>query len=1029
MRVANRPYRSRLVRFVFTLLVASIISTVCSTTSFGQGNQGGGNQGGNQGGGNQGGGNQGGGNQGGGVRPSRKYPADRYYAGRRLLADGEYKDAAEVFRRSMSDGLKIGNIGWIDFVCYHAMIGETLYQAGEYHTALAQYNLAIETLLRFPRFLTTLQTPQNALNRQPVPRQPNWGPRTRRAQLSGLDRHLPSTVRSPGFLTLPGGGSAVNFDNRVSYMLDAGEVTRCASLALFRRRELMGPACSKHPYTRTIQATLSSATNVLPNHWTTAWYNSMLGMALANGDDKEAALNALQASLLIEGRFDHPATPIALMGIGQLFMEQGAYQQASVSFLEATYPAVEYRQYVTLGDAFHRATLAHIAQQSGKTYDPVVAAVTWAGRERGTDHLLASLILDATDSTMEVTGVQTLKMMDTWVNQADGLMKRNELRLGILGQRALYHKTRIQLRAGKVAAGEKFFSDLMAHKRKSSLWLYQISLVDEMLAKGVISPRIASDLYEIVLRVPMPNDWVHQPTEALTVLLNPSLRSFERWFEITMSREKYEAAMVIADEIRRRRFFQTLPLGGRLMGLRWVMGASPDALGKAGLAERQTFVARFPNLAQWQTEEEAVRRSLHLGQLVPNDETEAAEQVKLLQQFAAIAVSGEAALIQIATERVPSSLNFPPPAQIDAIKDGLGQRKLVLSFFATSRAVYGFALDNGKYGAWQISSPNKLRAEVAALLQSIGNYNKNSEIGDKALKADWQSLSMPLFARLTNSSGPVDWSKYDELVIIPDGILWYLPFEMLTTSAEDPQPLLSNVRIRYSPTLALAVPSARPIRNHGDTLLKTGSLFPGEDDDVIQARAERLSMVVPNTYHVNQLPAPSTVFAPFVDRAVIYLDLEEKGGALPYAWSPFSGERGVGIVDWMRLPWGAPDQLVLPGFHTNAESGLKSRASGDEIFLAACGLMASGSRSVLLSRWRVGGSSTESLISEYVQELPYRSAPESWQRSVELFRSTELDPMSEPRMQSGAVQHAMTAEHPFFWAGYMLIDDGGKITK
>jgi hypothetical protein len=675
--------------------------------------------------------------------------------------------------------------------------------------------------------------------------------------------------------------------------------------------------------------------------------------------------------------------------------------------------------------------MAHIAQQTGKTYDPVVAAVGWAGaqpRQRDTNHLVASLIHHAVDSTMEVTGAGTLATMDDWVNQADALMNRTPMRAGIFGQRALYHKTRIQLRAGKVAAGNKFFADLMDHKRKSSLWLYQISLVDEMLGGGSISPRIASDLYEIVLRPPTPNDWISQPTESLTVLLNPSLQSFERWFEITMGREKYESAMVIADEIRRRRFFETLPLGGRLMGLRWVLGANPEALGRAGMAERQTFIARFPNLSQWQTEEEAVRRSLVLAPPVPNDEAGAADQLKLLKQLAAISVSGEAALTQIAAERVPGSLVFPPPAHIDTIKEGLGQGKLVLSFFATSRAVYGFALDNGKYGAWQVASPNKLRAEVSTLLREIGNYGKNNEIGDKAFDADWQALSAQLFARLTNSNGPVDWSKYDELVIVPDGILWYLPFEMLTTSAENPQPLLSQVRIRYSPTLALAVPNARPIRSNGDTLLKVGSLFPGEDEDVIEARAERLSTVVPNTFLVNQLPAPSTVFAPIVDRAVIYLDLEESGARLPYAWSPFKGER-VGVNDWMMLPWGAPDQLVLPGFHTNAESGLKSSASGDEIFLASLGLMASGTRSILLSRWRVGGNSTEDLVREYVQELPFRTAPEAWQRSVELFRSTELDPMSEPRIQAGALKHAMPAEHPFFWAGYMLIDDGGKIVK
>lgn len=978
----------------------------------------------------QGGGNQGG-HQGGGIgnpRGQRKYPADPYYFGKRLLADGEYEDAARAFRQSRSRGLKIGNIGWVDYVCYHAMLGETLYQAGEFHAALAEYNLAIETLLRFPRFLTTMTTPVNGLTKQPVPRQPTWGPRTRRAQLSGLNRHLQSTVRSPGFTALPGGGQGVNLDNRMIYLLDAGEVTRCASLALFRRRELMGEACAKHPYTQTILTTLSSATNVLPNHWTTAWYKCILGMAQANGDDKAAAIGTLQQSLMIEGQYDHPATSIALIGVGQLFMEQGAYQQATTAFLEATYPAVEYYQFVILAEAFHRASLAHIAQQSGRPFDAVVSAVGWIGNEDDVDHLAASLILDATDTTMEV-GSGSLQTMDNWVNQADSLMNRTPMRVGLLGQRALYHKSRIQLRAGKVAAGSKYFNDLMAHKRKSSLWLYHVSLVDEMLAKGAISPRIATDLYASLLRVPTPNDWLLQPTEAMAVLLFPNMRSFENWFEISVSSEKFETAMVIADEIRRRRFFQTLPLGGRLLGLRWVLGATPAALGQAGIAERQSLTARFPEITDWQRQEDAIRRTLETAHLLPADEAEAAQQKQALEQLAALAAQGEAALTKIATERVPSTLVFPPAPQIDTIKEGLGRRTMVLSFFATSRAVYGFALDNGRYAAWQVAAPARLRAEVGTLLREMGNYGKNNEIGDKAFKFDWRGGSAELFARLTNSTGAVDWSKYDELVIIPDGILWYLPFEMLATSTEDPQPLISSVRIRYSPTLALAVPSARPIRNHGETLLRVGRLFPGETDEEVAARLERLAASVPKAYPANQLPAPSPFFSPIVDRAVIYADLDERGVSLPYQWSPFGGESGVGVTNWMALPWGSPDQIILPGFHTNAESGLKSRGTGDEIFLAACGLMASGTRSILISRWRVAGTSTEDLVREYVQELPYRPASAAWQRSVELFRSSELDPMGEPRVQSGALKHAATADHPFFWAGYMLIDDGGKITE
>ena len=50
------------------------------------------------------------------------------------------------------------------------------------------------------------------------------------------------------------------------------------------------------------------------------------------------------------------------------------------------------------------------------------------------------------------------------------------------------------------------------------------------------------------------------------------------------------------------------------------------------------------------------------------------------------------------------------------------------------------------------------------------------------------------------------------------------------------------------------------------------------------------------------------------------------------------------------------DQVVLPGFHTPAETGLKRTATGEEMFQAVCGLMASGCRTVVLSRSRIRGA-------------------------------------------------------------------------
>jgi hypothetical protein len=136
------------------------------------------------------------------------------------------------------------------------------------------------------------------------------------------------------------------------------------------------------------------------------------------------------------------------------------------------------------------------------------------------------------------------------------------------------------------------------------------------------------------------------------------------------------------------------------------------------------------------------------------------------------------------------------------------------------------------------------------------------------------------------------------------------------------------------------------------------------------------------------------------------------------------GKPGATLDSWIALPWGAPQQMVMPGFHTAAEDGLKRRTNGDEMFLAVTGLMATGTRTILLSRWRTGGQTSYDLIREFTQELPYSSAADAWQRSVQLIRAAELDLVREPRVKEERLDRAPNADHPFFWSGYLLVDTG-----
>lgn len=104
-------------------------------------------------------------------------------------------------------------------------------------------------------------------------------------------------------------------------------------------------------------------------------------------------------------------------------------------------------------------------------------------------------------------------------------------------------------------------------------------------------------------------------------------------------------------------------------------------------------------------------------------------------------------------------------------------------------------------------------------------------------------------------------------------------------------------------------------------------------------------------------------------------------------------------------------------------------ALGSDIFMAVTDLLASGARTAIVSRWRMGGKITVDLIEEFLRDASTGDTPasESWQRSVSIVIDEEPDLQLEPRMKIDPRCIPADASHPLFWAGYLLADCGQGI--
>jgi hypothetical protein len=567
-----------------------------------------------------------------------------------------------------------------------------------------------------------------------------------------------------------------------------------------------------------------------------------------------------------------------------------------------------------------------------------------------------------------------------------------------------------------------------------SLWLFHITLVDNLYRSGKLKDRVACTLYERVLRDPVGADWMIQPLEALSVLVAPHELVFEHWFDANLARKEVERAVEITDIIRRHRFLVKTQFGGRSIALRWLLESPPETLDPKAALVRRDIVLQYPEYEARNAQVKQLRANLSAMPLVNDDPAAKKAQAETLASLARLSLEQEALLRQIAVRREPAPLVFPPLVSTKALQQSLPDNQAALIFYASSRAVYGFLLGKNGYSAWRVIRPTALASQVKKLLRDMGNYEANRvvplpELADDAWKRTAAQVAEEMFRTSAGAQRAQIAPNVQELVIVPDGMLWYLPFESLSLSVggQEPRPLISLAKIRYAPFASMASVDKRPRRRAANTAVVVGRLYPGNGREA-QTRAafEELSQAMPGTVALqSELPAPSSVYSVLFDRLLVLDDVAPAD--TPYTWTPVTTDRGAGATldSWLPLPWGGPEVAVFPGFHTSAESALKERSpDGSEVFHAVCGLMASGARTVVLARWRTGGKSALDQVREFTQEFPHSTASEAWQRSVFLAYDADLVPDLEPRIQVSGNEAAIKTSHPFFWAGMMMVDSG-----
>ncbi len=987
-----------------------------------------------------------------------------------LLQNGDFVKALEAFNNDLRRAFKVPTADgqqflWLDSICYWTMLGETHYQMGRYDEAVQAFSHAVQIYLNNSDWLknVTFVGAPTTKPRVPMP----WGVSTRKGEIGIFSQcGFQILQESVNILNLGNRGTAISQEKQLT-TIHAGEIIRCLGHAIRRRAEIQGPLAKYDPMTKDLVQILGGRP-CPPNHFTGTWVDVLYGLALAAIGDDATAAPELEKGLLMNGMFDHQLTPIALMELGSIAQRAGKSDEAVNMFFEASLSCATNLDYILLEESFRSMANAQKRLDKTKPCLPCRAALAFFSNERKTSPLVVVTLQQ--EVAEDALTANQLPVAAELLTKAEGLMRQRTMADSRYGARNLFLGAMLSYLvawndyvAGKPASpaiGDKKLETALNFMRTGSLWIYQLTALDmlfqsaQISTRGPITARIADEIYEFLLRDPTDFDWVTQPMDSLAVMTFVPPSAYQRWFYLAVQRGDREKAFDISELARRAKFYSLFKLGPRLLSLR-ILFESSDNVSQEMLLERQSLTLDFATFGALSSKVADIKKQLLMLPIVPKNQAQADQQKNLLADLEKASAAQELMLRPIALSRTKAPNAFPPILKLEKIRSELPEKTAILVFTESQGDLYGFLVDKRNLSMWLVANdPRKppLRKLITDFLEELGNKDANRALPLKELtdpEAKWKKAGNELLKRLL---GEQRQASFTDLVIVPTGALWYVPFEaMCVPIGQELRPMIAAgdtpLTIRYAPTASLGVPVKNSRSQSADTLVAYGKLNSKDAptaaldavDRYTKAGIPRLipmpSIASEPTFR--EFPGSASVFATQIRQLVVLDDVPMSRTNNPLDWTPFNGDKAKlqnTVATWLNLPWGGPSLVVMPGFHSPAENGLKMartatqkiEPNGDDLFFNSLVLEACGAKTVLMSRWKTGGRASYDLVGEFLKNYQTLPAAEAWRQALLTVGGNPLDLSQEPRVKANPGDPVPTAANPFFWGAFILIDRGEK---
>ncbi|WP_168566733.1 CHAT domain-containing protein [Crateriforma spongiae] len=940
-----------------------------------------------------------------GSEPSGTYPNEFYYVALQDYRNGDLELAMDRFDVALGRCRRDINGRWIDSIPVLAMTAECHWHAGNLPACRAALDQVFQLVARHRGWLGRVDWDQ--LVQPGAVRSPTRGLWPEAAAVRVLTLSRKTSFLSGEQATEQRIAQGGSFEQLNIKSIDAVEVMRGIALASFRRRVLMGPLSNQDPL----------GTDALESTKYPSELNSVLGKTLIGSMRACERLGVMDDGRVMSDVSKYSTVQGGVHPLAGALMLCDAYATAGTDNWSAT-PA-KARMTANAAAALEQPELVGEAAQLAAgcaTSANAVAVATFcktAALAIGRESRLAALhcLVAAADAAVTAgdaaSALELIRQAQTLSSRRDVVQPRIDAYGAYVASRlAALQGTTLQSTGSGASKLDQSLASLskfaLNHSfgRRSVTSMPRVSQLS-LIVQATTATRGATAGDEALQRycAAAPAEvWRRDPVDAMAITMLDKSTALDLWLRLAANDTDGREFLRRLDVVLADRFLRHLPLGGRIAQVRQLATAPETIL--------PTEAVKF--LADAGPVFDPLRNAA--GQAVPLDAD--AATVKGNQQ--------EVLATQIALNRGTLPRVIPAPADPTPLADQIPAGRALVTFTRVGTGVIATLTFQGETDIWAVAGANRLGNEVAMVLREIGAMKSR---GKRLPENDnWKSAAGKLAKRLFPDSRIEDLKGLQEVVIVPDGLLWYLPFELLPVDEADDVMLGDALSVRYATTPGSAFHPTAPTAANGPIAFVGGSFFQPQDRQANEAAIESVLGRLEQSRRLGvEDKMPSGLLGDSVSvLAVAAAKAPDLKRPLAFNVGAYDGASPMGSLDgWMRLPGPSPRSVVLAGFRTPV--GVGKLGGGDELFMTITALQAAGVRDVMITRWAVGGQSTATALSELLPEIPFLGLVGAWQRAKSVLKETELDPAAEPLIpQSEHKREGVTGGQPLFWAGYLL---------